>query len=140
MNTIRPSRLLTFALLVDAAVSGGTGVLQLIAPAALATLLALPEALLTGTGEFFVVYALLLLVMASRTRLWAGLVLCIVLGNAAWALASVVVLATGTLAPNAIGVAFVLLQAAAVLLFAALQWRGLRMSLPADAPTRAVMS
>jgi hypothetical protein len=88
MQTVHPSRLLRIALLADAVVSGAMGVLQLGAAAALATLLELPQALLLGTGEFLLAYALLLVTLATRTRLWPALVTFIVLGNVLWALAS----------------------------------------------------
>ncbi len=140
MKTVHPSPLLKFALLADAAVSGAMGVLQLSATATLAALLELPQALLLGTGEFLVVYALLLVGMATRARLWAALVVFIVLGNVMWGLACMALSGTGTLAPNALGIVFLLLQAAAVAVFAALEWRGLYRSTPAGATAGAVLS
>ena len=140
MQTVHSSPLLKFALLIDAVVSGAMGVLQLSAAAALATLLELPQAVLLGTGEFLVVYALLLVGLATRARLWSALVMFIVLGNALWALACVALLAASTLAPNALGAVFVLLQAVAVVVFAALEWRGLRTSAPAGAAAGTVLS
>ena len=140
MKTVHPSPFLKFALWVDAAVSGATGLLQLSAATTLAALLELPYNALLGTGEFLVVYALLLAGMATRTRLWAGLVMFIVLGNLMWALACAGLLLAGGLSLNALGVGFVLVQAVAVVVFAALEWRGLRSSAPAPAAARAVMS
>jgi hypothetical protein len=140
MHSVRPSRFLQVALLADAAVSGATGVLHLSAAASLSALLDLPHVLLIGTGEFFVVYALLLVMLATRARLWSAPVVVVVLGNALWALASVGLLLSGALSPNAWGIAFVLMQAVAVLLFAALEWRGLRNSPSAAPSARAVMS
>ncbi|KNZ30965.1 MAG: hypothetical protein AD742_19430 [Methylibium sp. NZG] len=140
MKAVHPSPLLKFALLVDAAVSGAMGVLQLSAATALAALLDLPQPLLLGTGEFFVVYALLLVGMATRARLWSALVMLIVVGNGLWGLACVALLAAGALAPNALGVGFVLMQAVAVSVFAWLEWRGLRSSAPASDASRAALS
>ena len=140
MKTVHPSPLLKFALLVDAVVSGAMGGLQLGAATALATVLELPHALLLGTGEFFVVYALLLVGMAGRPRLWSALVMLVVVGNAMWALGCVALVSTGALLPNALGTGFVLLQATAVLVFAALEWRGLRRSAPAGAAGRPLLS
>ncbi len=140
MQTVHPSQLLKIALLLDAVVSGTVGLLQLSAATALTSLLALPHAVLMGTGEFLVVYALLLVGMASRTRLWPALVMFIVLGNVMWGLGCVVLLLAGVLSPNALGVGFVLMQTVAVAVFAALEWRGLRRSAPAGAAARAVMS
>ena len=137
MNTIRPSSLLKSALLADAVVSGATGLLQLVATGSLAALLNLPLAGLAATGEFLVAYALLLLVLATRQSLWAGLVGFIVFGNGVWGLGCIALLLGGALSANALGVAFVLMQATAVAVFAGLEWRGLRCSLPAGAAARA---
>ena len=140
MLTVRPSPSLRFALLADACVSGATGLLQLGATQSLSALLALPHAVLLGTVEHFVVYALLLAAMATRTRLWSAPVRVVVPGNGLWALASVGLLLSGALSPSPMGVGFVLLLAVAVLVFAALEWRGLRRSPPAAARGHAVVS
>jgi hypothetical protein len=140
MKTVHPSPLLKFALLADAVISGAMGVLQLSAAAALAALLDLPQALLLSTGEFLVIYALLLVGMATRAGLWPALVMLVVVGNALWGLACVALLLTGALSPNPLGTGFVLLQAAAVGVFAVLEWRGLRSSAPAGAAERAALS
>jgi hypothetical protein len=140
VKTVHPSPFLKFALLLDAVVSGATGLLQLAAADLLATMLDLPRAGLLATGEFFIVYALALLAMATRGRLWSGLVMVVVLGNSLWSLGCLALLLAGVLAPSALGIAFVLVQAAAVAAFAALQWRGLHGSLAAAAPASALMS
>ena len=54
--------------------------------------------------------------------------------------ASVGLLLSGALSPSVMGIGFVLVQAVAVLVFAALEWRGLRSSPPASASGHAVMS
>ena len=133
MQTIEPSRLLRTVLLVDAVVSAGVAALQLFAGPLLAGLLALPAMLLLESGIFLVAYVARLLAMARSARLWSWLVRVVIVGNVAWAAGCVglpLLLATP---PSAPGVAFLLLQAAAVLAFAALQWRGLRQSPPAPA-------
>lgn len=50
----------------------------------------------------------------------------IVAGNVAWAAASVILPASGVIAPTGLGLAFVLLQAMAVAAIAAVEARGLR--------------
>ena len=130
-KTLLPAPLLKFALLLDAGISGATAALQLGFTDALVPLLQLPHALLTDTGLFFVAYVALLLAMAFSRRVWSGLVGLVAFGNAGWAAGCVALLASGVLAPSAWGVAFVAVQAAAVLLFALLQWQGWRQSLPA---------
>ncbi len=134
MHTVTPSVLLTRALLADAAVSACAGVLQLTNTERLVAALELPRLLLIGTGEFMLVYAAALVWMATRARLWSAVVKFIVLGNLAWAGASLGLLFTGVLSPSPLGVAIVLAQAGAVVLLAGLEWAGLRASAPSAAP------
>jgi hypothetical protein len=130
MQSLLPSRLLRTTLYIDAAASGTLAVLQLAAPDLLSRLLMLPHSLLVETGAFLVGYTLLLLVMARSSRLWSPLVLFIVFGNVGWAAAGAVLLVTGTLQPNALGIAFVAMQAIAVLAFAGAEYLGWRQSSP----------
>ena len=133
MKTVHPSPWLKIALRADALVSGACGVLQLAAADRLATLLELPRSLLLGSGEFMLVYALALLLMASRPRLPSALVMIIVVGNLLWAAACVALPLEGALALNALGWAFLWVQAAAVAVLAVFQWLGLRRSADAAA-------
>lgn len=133
MRHVTPSRLLKAALAADAVVSGAVALLQIVAADALAGLLSLPRALLFETGLFLVGYAVLLVVLARSARVPAWLIAFIVAGNAGWAIACIALLASGWVAPTAAGVGYVVLQAVAVLLFAALEAAGLRSSLPAAA-------
>jgi hypothetical protein len=128
MRTIVPSRLLKVALCADAAASGPIALLQLAAAPQLAELTGLPHALLVETGAFLVAYTVVLVVLALAPSVARALVLLIVAGNVAWGVAGVALLAGGTLAPSALGVAFVGLHVASVLAFAALEWAGLRRS------------
>jgi hypothetical protein len=131
MHTVYPSTLLRRALGADALVSGAVAALQLAAAGALADLLALPRALLVETGVFLACYTVLLVVLARSERVWRPLVLVIVAGNVGWAIACVGVIAAGVVQPSALGVAFVAVQAVAVLGFAALEGLGLKASRPA---------
>lgn len=131
-RSVAPSSLLKTALLIDAAVTGAMGVLQLLATQWLASLTSLPNALLFETGLFFVVYAALLLVLARRERVRSSLIMCIVIGNAGFAVACAALLLSSAVAPSGVGKLFVLLQLDAVLVFAVLQWRGLARSEPAS--------
>ena len=133
MKTVHPSPLLKNALRADALVSAATGVLQLAAADKLAMLLDLPRGLLSGSGEFFLAYAGVLLVMAGRLRLPSWAVVFIVLGNLLWGVACVALPIEGVLAPNALGWGFLGIQAAAVATFAVLEWLGLRNSATAAA-------
>ncbi|QJY45701.1 hypothetical protein [Pseudonocardia broussonetiae] len=119
-------RLLRRALRTDAAASGALGVLALAAAPALVDLLGPPAPVLVGVGAFLVVFAAGLLVLAARPVVPRPAAWTVVLGNAAWVAGSV--LATVVAGPSltGLGVAVVLAQAAAVAVFADLQWLGLR--------------
>lgn len=128
MKTIAPSRSLKHALLADAIVSGGVAVRQLAAAPILGPWLRLPPLTLTGTGAFLAAYTTLLIVLATRRRLWPWLITLVVLGNMLWAVRCVGLLLTGILSPNALGGSYVLLQAVALLVFASREYRGLQRS------------
>ncbi len=125
-HLIPSSPLLRTALLGDAAASGGMGLLLTAAAHPLASLLALPEPLLRGAGLVLLPYAGLVAWLGAQPRLPCWMVRGVVGVNLLWTLDSLLLLALGLAAPNGLGAAFVLLQAAAVLGFALLQWAGLR--------------
>jgi hypothetical protein len=128
MQLILPSRLLRIALVIDAVATGALAVLQLALPDVLSRLLMLPRGLLLETGVFLVAYVLLLVVMARSQRLWPWLVRTVVIGNGLWAVGCVALLVTGVVEPGALGLAYVAMQALAVVAFAAAQYLGLRQS------------
>ncbi|GGY64335.1 hypothetical protein [Pseudoduganella albidiflava] len=130
MQTVQPSGLLKSILLIDAAASGAMAAGHLLWPGMLGTTLALPGALLSGTGLFLAGYVLLLVGLARSRAVWRALVLFVIAGNVGWAVLSVALLAGGVLVPTGLGAAYVLAQAAGVLGFAALQYRGLGRSAP----------
>jgi hypothetical protein len=112
-------------LLFDAAtgVLMGAALLALTAP--LATLFGLPPTLLRWAGLLLIPFAVLMVVSARQRPPSATLLMLVVAGNLAWVAASFGVLIMVE-AITTLGTAFVLLQAAAVLVLAALEWRGLR--------------
>ncbi|OPF92709.1 hypothetical protein [Rhodopseudomonas palustris] len=124
----RPSALLRRALQADALVSGAMALLLSLAAGTLSRLLALPQPLLLETGLFLIGYAALVGWLGTRRALPKALVLIVIGGNALWTLGSVALLLSGMVAPNALGVAFVLIQATAVGIFAELQFIGLKRS------------
>lgn len=128
MQTIIPSGLLKKALAADAVASGALAVLQIAMPDALGKLLMLPRALLLETGVFLLFHTVLLVVLARSTRVWAGLITVVVIGNVGWAIGCALLPAAGGLQPNAPAIAFLAIQALAVLVFAALEYLGLRTS------------
>jgi hypothetical protein len=133
MTLIHPSRLLKTALAVDAASGAAIAALQLALPGLLADELGLPMALLLETGLFLVGFAALLAFLARSGRVVAALVRAIVIGNVAWSAACVLIWATALVTPTALGIAYLLLQAAAVLALAAWEAVGLKASRPAAA-------
>ena len=121
-----PSLFLRRALAADAIFSGAGAVIFTLGAGELAPLFDLPEALLLETGLFLIVYAAFVGWLGTRQsfpRILAGIV---VVGNAAWTLASIALLFSGAVTPNLLGEAAVVAQAIATGIFAELQFIGLR--------------
>ncbi len=85
--------------------------------------------LLLGAGLVLVPYVLFVIYTATRRAIPRAAVWTIIVANALWAVASVLLLLSGWVAPNALGVAFVLVQAGVVALLGQLQYVGLRQPL-----------
>jgi hypothetical protein len=111
--------------------SGATGLLAILATGFLGWLLEQPPNLLLGAGLVLAPYVLFVIYTATRSDIARGAVWTIVVANVLWAAVSVLVLLSGWVAPNALGVAFVLSQAAVVALFGHLQVMALRRPLAA---------
>jgi hypothetical protein len=129
---------LRLSLKFDAAASGAVGVLMLLAAGMVVgnerpfvDLLGTPVALLASAGLFLAAFAAFVWISGSRQRVGGTAAWTVVAINALWVLASVAVVAAGTFPLTALGVLLVLVQAAAVALFAALQFLGLHRSRPA---------
>jgi hypothetical protein len=130
MQNKSPERALRNVLFVDAATCVGCGLLMSLASAPVADLTALPAGLLTYAGISLLPIALfMVLVGARRTRspTWVGAVIA---GNALWTLASFGLLLSGMVAPNALGVAFVVAQALVVAVLTVLESRLAAATLP----------
>lgn len=118
---------------LDAVATGAVGALMLLAAGTVVgderpfvLLLGTPLALLVPVGLFLVAFAAFVWIVGTRRRVsrpgaWAAVVI-----NVAYVVGCVVVIAAGWFPLSALGVAFVLAQAVAVALFAALQLLGLR--------------
>jgi hypothetical protein len=126
-------RLLRLSLNLDALASGALGVLLAAAGAVLDELLGIPAATLVPVGVFLVVYAAALWYIGSRPQVSRPAVWVVVVGNLGWVAASVVAAAAGWWSPTALGTVVLLAQAAAVALFAELQFTGLRRAGAANA-------
>lgn len=117
---------LRFALLADAVASGATGALMIVGADLLTGLLGLPAALMREAGLLLVPYVALVAFVGTRETIPLSPVKLIVSLNVLWVAGSIVLLGSGFVAPTLFGSAFVIMQAAAVGLFAVLQLIGLR--------------
>ena len=126
MSMFDSPKFLRNVLFADAASCLGSGALQVAFTGQLADLLRLPAGLLQATGLFLLAYATVVVLVATREPIPRGPVWLFVAGNFAWAAGCVALLAATPLAPSALGQAWVVAQAAAVVVLAELQWAGLR--------------
>lgn len=108
---------------LDAIASGAMGVAFVAAAGTLQEHLGTPTALTRSTGAFLVAYAVFVWFVSTRPR--TGLVGLVIGLNLFW-VADSVIYAVAEDGLTALGVAFTLVQAAAVLGFAALEYVGLR--------------
>ncbi len=119
--TAQPARGFTLKqlLVVDALTCFVFGLLLIAAAAPLAALLGLPQSLLFYAGVALLPCAALM-ALAAKT-LAKPLVAFVIVGNAAWVIASIAVVLM--LEVTTLGLAFIVAQAAAVLVLAVLEWR-----------------
>jgi hypothetical protein len=97
---------------IDALTCALMGVGLTVCASTLSTLLGLPQSLLSYAGWLLFPIAAFMAVLARQARPWPAGVWLVILGNAAWFLASLAVLAvTG---PNLLGAAFLVIQALVV--------------------------
>ena len=125
LDRIPQSALLRLALLADALASGAMGVLMAAGASLLAPLLGLPSQLLFWAGTLLMPFALLVARTGAREQPPGVAAGAIVLVNLAWVIGSVALLAVLPQAPTALGYAFVIAQALAVLVLALMQWAGI---------------
>jgi uncharacterized protein YjeT (DUF2065 family) len=130
---ISSSQLLRRALLADAIFSGAGALAMAPGASMLAALLDLPEALLRETGLFLIAYAALVAWLGTRASVPKLLVAIVIAGNAAWTIASIALLFSGSVSPNLLGELFVVAQAIGTGVLAELQYVGLRRSTSAVA-------
>jgi hypothetical protein len=120
------SRFLRRALAVDAVVTGATGVMMFAGADIMAALFSLPAALIRYAGLSLIPFAAFVGVLAGRDTISRAAVRAIVALNARWVIDSLLLLATGWVAPSLLGYAFVIGQAVIVAVFAEVQHRGLK--------------
>ena len=112
-------------LLFDAATCAVMGVALLAASEPLGRLLHLPPALLFYAGLALLPIAAFVTWIAMRRPLFRAGTWLVITGNIGWVIASIAVLALPMIAPNLLGAVFLLAQAAAVAVLAALEWSAL---------------
>ncbi|WP_116452181.1 hypothetical protein [Blastococcus litoris] len=122
----RSDSLLRTALRLDAVVTGANGLAYLAAAPLLDDLLGLPGALLRGAGAFLLAYAVAVWLVGAGPRISRAAVEAVVAANGLWAIGSVVAVVTGAGSPTTVGAVWLVLQAAVVAGFAALQITALR--------------
>jgi hypothetical protein len=114
------------ALGIDAIASGALGLLMLVTAQPLSALLGLPTTLLSGAGVALLPWAAWVGWLASRPmppRLQVWFVIAL---NVVWVIESAILLIGDSVQPTSLGIAFVIAQAAAVGVFAELQYFGIR--------------
>lgn len=120
------SRFLRLVLIADAVATIATGALLAGASTQLETWLRIPSSLLFYAGLVLLPYAAFVFYLASQERVPRGTVWAVIGCNAVWAVDSVLLLATGWIAPSTLGYVFVVGQAVIVLAFCELQFTALR--------------
>ena len=138
MAFIQSSRFLRNALALDAAACAATGLLLSFGAGSLANLLGFPAEFLRGAGLVLLPCAAALAFLASRVRLPRLAVYAVIGVNILWIVDSVLILVAGWFAPTALGIAFVLAQAAAVAVVTELEVIGLKKSVTEAADAEAV--
>jgi hypothetical protein len=128
MTSIRASSLLRRVLVVDAVTSGAMGVAMIAFAELFASLLQLPVELVSEAGIVLLPFAAFVGFVASRPQPTRIAVWIIIALNAVWVVDSIMLLFSGWVAPNGLGYAVVIAQAAAVLVLADLEYMGLKRS------------
>jgi hypothetical protein len=125
---IAPGNLLRGALRLDAAVSGAAGIAYIAAVGPLSDWLDVPGALLLVAGATLVAWGVALTRLAARRSVAPAAIWTVIALNAAWVADSLLMLAVDGFSPSLAGQVVVVVQAAGVIGFAALQYAGLRRS------------
>ncbi len=128
MSTITTSPTLRLGLLMDAVGSIAMGACLLPFAERLQGLFSIDQLQLSIVGAICVGYGSAVGWLATRNRLPEILVGSVVIGNSLWVLASLLLLGLDIVRPSEAGIAFVLAQAAAVLVFVIVQANGWRQS------------
>jgi hypothetical protein len=126
--TYAQSSFLRRVLLIDAVISGATGVMLVAGADLLQDWLAVPAMLARGAGVSLIPFALLVGYLATRPSMPRAGVWAVIVCNALWAVDSILLLVGGFVSPTTLGTAFIVAQALAVAILAELEYVGLRRS------------
>lgn len=110
----------------DAVTSGAMGLMLVAGAGLLGPLLDLPRGFVTAAGAMLLPFAAVVGLAAFAARPPRPLVWAIVVANVLWVIESAAVLIAGYVAPNALGIAFIVAQAVFVAVLAELEILGLR--------------
>jgi hypothetical protein len=135
MRTIHPSPLLRLGLRLDAILSLAAAALVPLLLEPLGVALGLDRVQMIALAGFMFFWAALTGWMGGQARLPAWSLWLTIGLNLEWAVASLLLPALGLFNPSPIGWAVLVAQALAVLVFAELQWLGLRRSAREAAPS-----
>ncbi|NAS25789.1 hypothetical protein GT755_29420 [Herbidospora sp. NEAU-GS84] len=122
------TKLLRWALMADAVVTGGNGLVYLVFAAPVSDLLGPEAGLLRGIGAFLLVYGLAVGLLSTRRPISPAAAKAVIALNLVWSLGSVAAVVAGALSFTTIGAVWAVAQAVVVAGFAAIQVAGLRMS------------
>jgi len=126
----RPANFLRNVLLVDAATCVASGILMTLGSGPIASLTAIPPALLLYAGLSLFPIAGFMAVTATRPVISRLAVWLIIDGNVLWVAGSLWLMVGSPIAPTAVGYAFIGVQALAVAILAAFEYAGLRRHSP----------
>src|SRR4051812_7889376 len=110
------------ALIGDAAISAGTGLMLLAGAGLVSALLGVPAGLMRWSGLSLLPFAALVAWLATRPNINVPAVWAVIAYNLLWTVDSIVLLLSGLIAPSRLGEAFVIFQAAVVAGFAGLEY------------------
>lgn len=126
MSPINHPDFLRTVLKIDAVTCVATGLLMTAGAPIVSGLTQIPSGLLMAAGASLFPVAAFIAFAATRVPGWSVGVWLVILGNVGWVLGSLWLLSGGAIKPNTLGVIFVLLQAGAVAVLAALEYQGLQ--------------
>ncbi|HWY96109.1 MAG TPA: hypothetical protein VNX69_12990 [Steroidobacteraceae bacterium] len=117
---------LRYVLWIDAISCLICGLSQVAFTGTLSEWLGLSATLLAGTGEFLLLYGVVVAFLATRSRTPGAIIWLLIVGNAAWAVACIACLLGSGGTITLLGKVYVIAQALTVAVVALLQYSGMR--------------